>query len=149
MILNVLSFIFSRSEQNLEAAKKLKLNTDKNPVMLLNELKPGLKYEIGECGGDSPATKRFVISVVIDGQTFEGSGELVKKIAIFGKFRQNDLHIFFFLGASKKLAKQACARMALTALYNLTFTPGLDLDDKAVDDKTILVPGKLSKLLHN
>ena len=31
-------------------------------VMLLNELKPGLKYETGECGGDSPATKRFVIS---------------------------------------------------------------------------------------
>ena len=26
-------------------------------------------------------------------------------------------------GASKKLAKQACARMALTALFNLSFTP--------------------------
>ena len=48
--------------------------TDKNPVMLLNELKPGLKYEVGECGGDSPATKRFVISVLVDGQTFEGTG---------------------------------------------------------------------------
>ena len=79
------SFFFCRSEQNLEAAKKLKLNTDKNPVMLLNELKPGLKYEIGECGGDSPATKRFVISVVIDGQTFEGSGEFVKIMPIFWK----------------------------------------------------------------
>ena len=79
--------------------------------MLLNELKPGLKYETGECGGDSPATKRFVISglflclhflkfslqrifhfylVVVDGsQSFEGTG------------------------ASKKLAKQACARYAV------------------------------------
>ena len=83
------SLIFSRSEQNLEAAKKLKLNTDKNPVMLLNELKPGLKYEIGECGGDSPATKRFVISVVIDGQTFEGSGEFVKLMPFFFFFLKN------------------------------------------------------------
>ena len=83
-------------------------------VMLLNELKPGLKYETGECGGDSPATKRFVISglflclhflkfslqrtfhfylVVVDGsQSFEGTG------------------------ASKKLAKQACARYVLISL---------------------------------
>ena len=30
--------------------------TDKNPVMILNELRPGLKYEVSECG-DSPTTK--------------------------------------------------------------------------------------------
>ena len=77
---------FSRSDQNLEAAKKLKLNTDKNPVMLLNELKPGLKYEIGECGGDSPATKRFVISVLIDDKTYEGSGEFAESFSNIGKF---------------------------------------------------------------
>lgn len=105
------------------AVKKVKVSaSDKNPVMLLNELKPGLKYDVEECG-DSPATKRFVMTVDIDGQIFEGSG------------------------ASKKLAKQACARMALTALYNLSFTPGLfgssemPIDD-GQDDKDQLVPGK-------
>ena len=35
----------------------------------------------------------------VDGQTFEGSG------------------------ASKKLSKQACARAALTKMYNISFTP--------------------------
>ena len=31
--------------------KKVKISaTDKNPVMLLNELRPGLKYEVDECG---------------------------------------------------------------------------------------------------
>ena len=31
--------------------KKVKISaTDKNPVMLLNELRPGLKYEEEECG---------------------------------------------------------------------------------------------------
>merc|ERR1712223_1379192 len=109
-------------QANISDAKRLKLSTtDKNPVMLLNELKPGLKYETGECGGDSPATKRFVISVVVDGsQSFEGTG------------------------ASKKLAKQACARMALTALYNLPFTPGMETGNEekgALDDKDQLVPG--------
>ena len=71
-------------------------------------------------------------------------------------------------GASKKLAKQACARyvlishkkyifvyiflfavlfifrMALTALYNLSFTPGMETGNEekgALDDKDQLVPG--------
>merc|ERR1712223_238040 len=61
-----------------------------------------------------------VISVVGDGsQSFEGTG------------------------ASKKLAKQACARMALTALYNLSFTPGMETGNEekgALDDKDQLVP---------
>lgn len=73
---------------------------DKNPVMLLNELKPGLTYDVSE-SGDSPATKRFIYKVKIDEQVFEGSG------------------------ASKKLAKRAAARGALTKLYNLNFTPQL------------------------
>ncbi len=69
-------------------------------MMLLNELKPGLAYEVRECG-ESPSTKRFVMTVTVEdgGETFEGSG------------------------ASKKLAKQACARAALTKLYNMSFTP--------------------------
>ena len=88
-------------------------------VMLLNELKPGLKYEVDECG-DSPATKRFVMTVSIENHTFEGSG------------------------ASKKLAKQACARMALTTLYNFSFTPGLTMETDSEgqeDQKDQKVPG--------
>ena len=64
------------------------------------------------------------MTVVIDGKPYEGNG------------------------ASKKLAKQACARMALTALYNLSFTPGLmGNSDKGENgngeaDKNNFVPGK-------
>ena len=59
--------------------------------MMLNEMKPGLIYDVRE-SGESPATKRFIMTVTIPdtGETFEGSG------------------------ASKKQAKQACARSALT-----------------------------------
>ena len=85
------------------AAKKPGMFMDKHPVMLLNELKPGLQYEVGECG-TSPSTKRFVVTVNVDPDgdpkgVVEGSG------------------------ASKKLAKQACARAVLTRLYNMSFTP--------------------------
>jgi len=69
-----------------------------NPVMTLNELKPGLSFECSE-SGTSPATKRFTMKVFIDEKEFEGSG------------------------ASKKQAKQAAARSALTKLYNINFTP--------------------------
>lgn len=105
--------------------KKAKLgsHTNKNPVMLLNELRPGLKYEVKE-SGESPATKRFVMVVTVEDDTFEGSG------------------------ASKKLAKQACARMALTSLYNMSFTPLLMSSDdvsgctnEAGGDNNDIVPG--------
>jgi hypothetical protein len=70
----------------------------KNPVMSLNELKPGLAYICTE-SGNTPATKLFTMKVTIEERCFEGTG------------------------SSKKLAKQACARSALSALYNVSFTP--------------------------
>lgn len=114
----------NKAENNGKApTKRMKISaSDKNPVMLLNELKPGLKYEVEECG-DSPATKRFVMTVSIDNHTFEGSG------------------------ASKKLAKQACARMALTTLYNFSFTPGLTMEtDSEQEEKDQKVPGTRFKV---
>ena len=47
----------------------------------------------------------YDLELQVDGQCFEGSG------------------------ASKKLAKQACARSALTKLYNLSFTPIMRVTD--------------------
>ena len=44
-----------------------------NPVMTLNELKPGLSFECSE-SGTSPATKRFTMKVFIEEKEFEGSG---------------------------------------------------------------------------
>ncbi|CAB4067310.1 ADARB [Lepeophtheirus salmonis] len=69
--------------------------------------------------GDSPVTKRFIMNVECDGQIFEGSG------------------------ASKKLAKHATARAALTKLYNMTFfTPMIASPSiSTLDDGTQLVPG--------
>jgi len=84
-----------------------------NPVMTLNEMKPGLSFECSE-SGTSPATKRFTMTVSIDDQLFDGSG------------------------ASKKLAKQAAAKSALTKLYNINFTP------MTTDSST---PGSTSKVV--
>ncbi|KAJ8282575.1 hypothetical protein COCON_G00050940 [Conger conger] len=66
----------------------------KNPVMILNELRPGLKYDFVSESGESHA-KNFVMSVTVDAQTFEGSGR------------------------NKKLAKARAAQAALSALFNM------------------------------
>ena len=66
----------------------------KNPVMILNELRPGLKYDFVSESGESHA-KNFVMSVMVDAQNFQGSGR------------------------NKKLAKARAAQAALSALFNL------------------------------
>ncbi|KTF77659.1 hypothetical protein cypCar_00022761, partial [Cyprinus carpio] len=70
----------------------------KNPVMILNELRPGLKYEFVSESGESHA-KNFVMSVTVDSQTFEGSGR------------------------NKKLAKARAAQAALSALFKMQLEP--------------------------
>uniref|UniRef100_A0A1B6EQA6 DRBM domain-containing protein n=2 Tax=Cuerna arida TaxID=1464854 RepID=A0A1B6EQA6_9HEMI len=71
------------------------LGVEKSPVMILNEMRPGLKYECTSSSGESYA--KFTMSVCIDGKTFEGTGP------------------------SKKLAKTAAARAALSTLYDFNF----------------------------
>ena len=68
----------------------------KNPVMLLNEMKPGIKYEFVSETGESHS-KNFVMSVTIDDKTFTGSGR------------------------NKKLAKARAAQAALTTIFNMEF----------------------------
>lgn len=89
---------------------------DKNPCMMLNELKPGIVYECKE-SGESPATKRFTMKVTVDGQVFEGSG------------------------ASKKLAKQASARSAMNKLFNVSFTPMMQGSPVMGTEGSNVVPG--------
>jgi len=102
----------SMNNENVTPKSKVSPQGGQNPVMTLNELKPGLVYDCSE-SGTSPATKRFMMKVVIEEKEFEGSG------------------------ASKKLAKQAAARSALTKMYNMNFTP------MATDTST---PGSTSKV---
>ncbi|XP_028428076.1 double-stranded RNA-specific editase 1-like isoform X1 [Perca flavescens] len=68
--------------------------SSKNPVMILNELRPGLKYdfvsEIGVSHG-----KNFVMSVTVDAQNFQGSGR------------------------NKRMAKVRAAQAALFSLFNM------------------------------
>lgn len=66
----------------------------KNPVMILNELRPGLKYDFVSESGESHA-KNFVMAVTVDCQNFEGSGR------------------------NKKLAKARAAQAALSTLFNM------------------------------
>lgn len=46
---------------------------DKSPVMLLNELRPGIKFECVSEDGEPYA--KFTMSVTIDDETFEGTGK--------------------------------------------------------------------------
>lgn len=48
---------------------------DKSPVMLLNELRPGIKFECVSEDGEPYA--KFTMSVAIDGERFEGTGEFL------------------------------------------------------------------------
>ncbi|KAL3836193.1 hypothetical protein ACJMK2_021635 [Sinanodonta woodiana] len=82
---------------------KVPKQTDgKNPVMILNELRPGLKYEFVSEIGESHA-KNFVMSVTVDNEVFQGSGR------------------------NKRMAKARAAQVALTKIFNLEFSfpPGL------------------------
>jgi double stranded RNA-specific editase B len=45
----------------------------KNPVMLLNELRPGIKFEC--LSGDGEPYAEFTMCVTIDSETFEGTGK--------------------------------------------------------------------------
>lgn len=66
----------------------------KNAVMILNELRPGLRYEFVAESGESHA-KNFVMAVTVDSQVFQGSGR------------------------NKKLAKARAAQAALLGLFNM------------------------------
>ncbi|MEE6467186.1 hypothetical protein FKM82_007159, partial [Ascaphus truei] len=71
---------------------------EKNPVVMLNELRPGLRYVCLSETVEKQHIKRFVMAMRVDGRTFEGSGR------------------------SKKLAKAQAARDALQALFNIQLT---------------------------
>ncbi|KAM8958575.1 double-stranded RNA-specific editase B2 [Lycaon pictus] len=68
---------------------------DRNPVVVLNELRSGLRYVCLAEPADGQRAKGFVMAVSVDGRTFEGSGR------------------------SKKLAKGQAARAALQALFDI------------------------------
>ncbi|XP_068165893.1 double-stranded RNA-specific editase 1-like isoform X2 [Antennarius striatus] len=108
----------------------------KNPVMILNELRPGLKYDFVSESGESHA-KSFVMSVVVDAQNFQGSGR------------------------NKKLAKARAAQAALSALFNMQLDQApsrqpipreglqLHLPQVLADAVSRLVVDKFSELTDN
>uniref|UniRef100_A0A8C9SPS0 Adenosine deaminase RNA specific B1b n=1 Tax=Scleropages formosus TaxID=113540 RepID=A0A8C9SPS0_SCLFO len=111
-------------------------SSGKNPVMILNELRPGLKYEFVSESGESHA-KSFVMAVAVDSRTFEGSGR------------------------NKKLAKARAAQAALSALFDVQLdrTPSrqpipreglqLHLPQVLADAVSRLVVDKFSELTDN
>ncbi|XP_054707132.1 double-stranded RNA-specific editase Adar-like [Uloborus diversus] len=79
--------------------KPLKILTEadkKNPVMLLNEIHPGLSYELAEENSSVPS-QRFRMTVKVGEKEYEGTGQ------------------------NKKLAKASVARAVLASLYNVTY----------------------------
>ncbi|XP_051854245.1 double-stranded RNA-specific editase 1 [Antechinus flavipes] len=111
-------------------------SSGKNPVMILNELRPGLKYEFLSESGESHA-KNFVMSVAVDGHSFEGSGR------------------------NKKLAKARAAQSALACLFHMQLdqTPSrqpipkeglqLHLPQVLADSVARLIVEKFSDLTEN
>ncbi|XP_050950864.1 double-stranded RNA-specific editase 1a isoform X3 [Labeo rohita] len=108
----------------------------KNAVMILNELRPGLKYEFVAESGESHA-KNFIMAVTVDTQMFQGSGR------------------------NKKLAKARAAQAALSGLFNMQLdqTPSrqpipreglqLHLPQVLADAVSRLVVEKFSELTDN
>ncbi|XP_029308277.1 double-stranded RNA-specific editase 1-like [Cottoperca gobio] len=108
----------------------------KSPVMILNELRPGVKYDFVSESGESHA-KNFVMSVTVDNQNFQGSGR------------------------NKKLAKARAAQAALYALFNMQLDQApsrqpipreglqLHLPQVLADAVSRLVVNKFSELTDN
>uniref|UniRef100_H3CTJ6 Adenosine deaminase RNA specific B2 (inactive) n=1 Tax=Tetraodon nigroviridis TaxID=99883 RepID=H3CTJ6_TETNG len=71
----------------------------KSPVVLLNELRPGLRYACLSERAEGRKLRSFVMAVRVDGRIFEGCGR------------------------SKKLAKNQAAQCALRALFNIRIVP--------------------------
>ena len=69
-------------------------DSKKNPIMMLNELRQGVKFEMISESGQSHA-KNFTMAAIVDGQKFQGSAR------------------------SKKLAKARAAQAALSAIFNI------------------------------
>ncbi|KAL3836567.1 hypothetical protein ACJMK2_021991 [Sinanodonta woodiana] len=103
--------------------KVLKQPDNTNPLMRLNELRPGLKYEVVSETGESHA-KTFVMSVTVDDEIFQGSGR------------------------SKKLAKTRAAQLALTKIFNLesSFTPD---SQPVLSERDHEIPKGLADLVSN
>ncbi|XP_017374322.1 double-stranded RNA-specific editase B2 [Cebus imitator] len=68
---------------------------ERNPVVLLNRLRAGLRYVCLAEPAERPRARSFVMAVSVDGRTFEGSGR------------------------SKKLARGQAAQAALQALFDI------------------------------
>lgn len=82
------------------ALKSLKILSEadkKNPVMLLNEIHPGLTYKLEEENSSVPS-QRFRMTVDVDGVEYEGTGP------------------------NKKQAKVSAARAVLSNLYNVSYS---------------------------
>ncbi|XP_036120323.1 double-stranded RNA-specific editase B2 [Molossus molossus] len=68
---------------------------ERNPVVVLNQLRAGLRYVCLSEPADKQRPRSFIMAVSVDGRTFEGSGR------------------------SKKLAKGQAAQAALQALFDI------------------------------
>ena len=75
---------------------KLLDKSPQNPVMLLNEFRPGVKYELISESGESHS-KNFIMSVMVDGQSFYGSG-YTKKLAMV-EAAQSAINNIFYVSA--------------------------------------------------
>lgn len=107
----------------------------KSPIVLLNELHPGLTYNLVEENAADPS-QRFRMSVEVNCKTYEGTGQ------------------------KKKLAKTNAARAVLSALYNecynlyvkslLAHSDDDDDDDKVDDDDDLFaLPQELADKMEN
>ncbi|XP_051910686.1 double-stranded RNA-specific editase B2 isoform X2 [Hippocampus zosterae] len=74
-------------------------NAPKSAVVLLNELRPGLRYACLSERAEGRRLRSFVMAVRVDGRIFEGCGR------------------------SKKMAKSQAAQCALEALFNIRTAP--------------------------
>ncbi|CAG2062691.1 unnamed protein product, partial [Timema podura] len=85
--------------------------------MLLNELRPGIKYECLSESGEPYA--KFTMGVNIDDETFEGTATGGCLQYVWGMLCAR----MFAQVQARSWAKAAAAKSALAKLYNLSFSP--------------------------
>ncbi|XP_071788126.1 double-stranded RNA-specific editase 1-like isoform X1 [Asterias amurensis] len=108
----------------LNSASALSSDSRKNPIMMLNELKQGVKFEMISESGQSHA-KNFIMAAIVDEHKFQGSAR------------------------SKKLAKARAAQAALSALFNISPVVLPGLQPIPSDGLQLHVPQVLADLVHS
>lgn len=99
-----------------------------HPVMLLNQMRPGLIYnEVSRVG--NPPNITFTLAIEVDGQEYTGTGMSFKSNLSLLNLPVPTNFSNIFTAKNKKDAKKFAAKAALHGLYNLVYPEEKESED--------------------